>query len=62
YNVYRLSGTGTVYTKINPSLVTTLAYTDNTVQSATTYSYVATAVDSSGNESVYSAPATANVP
>lgn len=62
YNIYRLTGTGTVYTKINPSLVTSLSYTDTSVQGATTYTYVATAVDSSGNESVYSTPATATIP
>jgi len=62
YNIYRLTGAGTVYIKINSSLITTLAYTDTTVQNATTYTYVATAVDSSGNESLYSTPATANIP
>ncbi|MGC2531173.1 MAG: carboxypeptidase regulatory-like domain-containing protein [Candidatus Acidiferrum sp.] len=62
YNVYRLTGSGAVYTKINNSLITTLDYTDTTVQNATTYSYVATAVDSSGNESVYSSPASAQIP
>lgn len=62
YNIYRLTGTGTVYTRINPSLVTSLSYTDTGVQGATTYTYVATAVDSSGNESVYSTPATATIP
>lgn len=62
YNVYRLTGTGTVYTRINTSLITALTYTDTTVQNATTYSYVATAVDSSGNESVYSSPVSAAIP
>jgi hypothetical protein len=62
YNVYRLTGSGTVYTMINSSLVTTLAYTDTTVQSATTYSYVTTAVDASGKESIYSNPASAQIP
>jgi len=62
YNVYRLTGSGTVYAKINTSLITALAYTDTTAQSATTYSYVTTAVDASGNESIYSNPASAQIP
>jgi fibronectin type 3 domain-containing protein len=39
-----------------------LSYTDTTVQSGITYYYVATAVNSSGDESAYSTQATANVP
>jgi fibronectin type 3 domain-containing protein len=62
YNVYRGTVSGGPYTKINPSLVTVLSYTDSTVQSGTTYYYVTTAVDSSGNESVYSNEVTAPIP
>jgi carboxypeptidase family protein len=62
YNVYRSTVSGTGYTKINSALVPTLAYTDATVVSGTTYYYVATAVDSSGNESVYSNEVSAPVP
>jgi hypothetical protein len=62
YNVYRDTVSGGPYTKINPSLVTVLNFTDSTVQSATTYFYVTTAVDSSGNESVYSNEVTAPIP
>jgi hypothetical protein len=62
YNVYRSTVSGSGYTKINPSLITGLTYTDSTVQSGTTYFYVTTAVDSSGNESVNSNEVTALIP
>jgi len=62
YNVYRGTVSGGPYTKINSSLITTLDYTDSTVQNATNYYYVATAVDSSGNESVYSNEVSAPIP
>ncbi len=62
YNVYRTTTTGQNYVKINPSLVPALDYTDSTVQSSTTYYYVTTAVDSSGNESAYSNEAPAPIP
>jgi len=62
YNVYRSTVSGSSYAKINSSLVAALNYTDSTVQNGTTYYYVTTAVDSSGNESVYSNEASAVVP
>jgi fibronectin type 3 domain-containing protein len=62
YSVYRSTVSGSSYTKINSSLVTTLSYTDSTVQSGTTYFYVTTAVDSAGTESVFSNQATAPIP
>jgi hypothetical protein len=62
YNVYRSTVSGTLYTKINSSLITALNYTDSTVQSGTTYFYVATAVDASGNESVQSNEVSALIP
>jgi hypothetical protein len=62
YNVYRATVSGGPYTKINSSLVTVLTYTDSTVQSGTTYYYVTTAVDSSGNESVDSNQVPASIP
>jgi hypothetical protein len=62
YNVYRSTVSGSSYTKINPSLVAAITYTDSTVQSGTTYYYVTTAVDSSGNESVYSNEVSASIP
>jgi hypothetical protein len=62
YNVYRTTVSGTSYVKINSSLVAVLTYTDSTVQSGTTYYYVTTAIDSSGNESVYSNEVSAPIP
>lgn len=62
YNVYRSTTSGGGYTRINNSLVGGLSYSDTTVQNATTYYYVATAVDSSGNESPYSNQASAVIP
>lgn len=62
YNVYRSTISGTGYTQINSSLVGGLSYTDSSVQNATTYYYVATAVDASGNESVYSNEVSAPIP
>jgi len=62
YNVYRSTISGTGYTKINSSLVPALAYTDTTVVNGTTYYYVTTAVDASGNESVNSNEVSAPIP
>jgi len=62
YNIYRSTTNGSGYVKLNSSLVGGPSYTDSNFQSATTYYYVATAVDSSGNESVYSNQATAAIP
>lgn len=62
YNVYRSTVSGTEYAKINSPLVAGLAYTDSTVQNGTTYYYVATSVDASGIESVYSDQAPAVIP
>jgi len=62
YNVYRGTVTGGPYAKINSSLVSSLGYTDSNVQSGTTYYYVTTAVDSSGNESTFSNEASAPIP
>ncbi len=57
-----MSGTG--YAKNNPSLVLApfVSYTDTTVMTGTTYYYVTTAVDGSGNESVYSNEVSAVIP
>jgi len=62
YNVYRSTVSGGSYTKVNSSLVAVLNYTDVNVQSGTTYYYVMTAVDASGNESGYSNQITATIP
>lgn len=62
YNVYRSTVSGTGYTLINSSLVSALAYTDTTAVNGTTYYYVTTAVDSSGNQSTYSNEVSAVIP
>jgi hypothetical protein len=62
YNIYRGTVSGGPYTIINSSLDATTAYTDSTVTSGTTYYYVATAVNSSSEESGYSNQATAVIP
>lgn len=62
YNVYRGTTNGGPYTKINPSLVTTLNYTDTTVTSGNIYYYVCTSIDSSGVESIPSTQVTVQIP
>jgi len=62
YNVYRGTQSGGPYAKINSSLRTATNYGDNSVQSGQVYFYVATAVDSSSNESAYSGEVAAAVP
>ena len=62
YNVYRSTVSGGSYTRVNSSLIAVLNYTDVNVQSGTTYYYVMTAVDASGNESGYSNQVTATIP
>jgi len=62
YNVYRTTISGNQYTLVNSSLIAVLAYTDNSVQSGTTYYYVTTAVDPRGIESVYSNQVSAPIP
>jgi hypothetical protein len=62
YNVYRTTVSGSSYTKLNSSLVTVLNYSDMTVLNSTTYFYVTTAVDFSGNESGFSNEVSAPIP
>jgi hypothetical protein len=63
YNVYRSATSGSGYAKLNSSLIAATTYVDGTSQPGQTYYYVATAVDSSGNESAYSSPpAAATIP
>jgi hypothetical protein len=62
YNVYRGTTAGGPYNKLTSSAVAGTAYTDNAVDAGKTYYYVATAVDGSGNESVYSSEAMAVIP
>ena len=62
YNVYRSVVSGSSYAKLNGSVVGGVSYADSSVQSGQTYYYVATSVDASGTESVYSNEVTAIVP
>lgn len=62
YNVYRSTMSGSSYVRINSSLIGGVSYSDASVQSGQTYYYVATAVDSSGNESAFSNEVAAAVP
>jgi fibronectin type 3 domain-containing protein len=56
YNIYRSGTSNGTYTKIGSVGVGVLTYTDSTALAGQTYFYVATAVDSSNNESAYSSP------
>jgi hypothetical protein len=62
YNVYRSYTSGGPYGKINSALDPSTAYTDSSVVSGKTYYYVATAVNSSDQESIYSNEAQAIIP
>jgi hypothetical protein len=62
YNIYRSTVNGSGYSKINSGLVATLSFEDDSVQAGTTYYYVVTAVNSSGEESTDSNQAIAVVP
>jgi len=62
YNIYRSTTSGSGYAKLNSSLSVTTAYTDNSVTAGSTYFYVTTAVDSSGNESSFSNQVQAAIP
>ena len=62
YNVYRSSVSGSSYAKVNSSVVGGVSFTDSNVQAGQTYYYVATAVDASGTESVFSNEVPAIVP
>ena len=61
YNVYRGTSAGS-YSRINTAVDSATSYTDNTVAAGVTYYYAATAVNSSGQESGYSAPVEVSVP
>lgn len=62
YNLYRSTVDGGPYTKINSAVIAGMTYTDAAVQGSTTYYYVGTAVDASGNESIYSNQVEAVIP
>lgn len=62
YNVYRATTSGGPYTQLNGSLVEKTSYVDNNVSAGQTYYYVATAVNTSNEQSGYSNQAGAAVP
>jgi hypothetical protein len=62
YNVYSTSTVGGTLMKITPTPITTLSYTDNTVQAGLTYTYAVTAVGTDGVESADSTTVTAQIP
>ena len=59
YVLYRALVSGGSYTRLNAVLLPAPGYTDSGVSNGTTYFYVASAVDASGNESARSAQASA---
>jgi fibronectin type 3 domain-containing protein len=61
YSMYRGTTTGGPYSRIANGL-TAASYVDHNVQSGSTYYYVATAVNSSSQESAYSNQTTAVIP
>ncbi|MGA2003306.1 MAG: choice-of-anchor D domain-containing protein [Terriglobales bacterium] len=54
YNIFRGTVSGGPYEQINGSLDTSTSYTDNTVVGGASYYYVATAVNTEGQQSGYS--------
>ena len=62
YNVYRAASSTGPFTKMNNSLINGTTYADSAVQPGQTYYYVATAVNSSGQESGYSTSVLAAIP
>lgn len=62
YNIYRISGLGVSWQKLNSSPVTTSAYTDWDAQSGFGYLYAVTSVNSANVESVPSIPMSTTIP
>jgi len=62
YNVYRSPSNAANYAKVNTAVNAALTFADSSVSSGASYNYCVTTVDSLGEESVCSTPATANVP
>jgi len=62
YNVYRSPKSNGPYTRLNSPLVTSTTYVDSTVVASQTYYYVATSVDSAGDETLYSNQVSATIP
>ncbi len=62
YRIYRGTSSGGPYSGLNSSPDSSTSYVDSSVVSGGKYFYVATAVDSAGNESAYSNEASATIP
>jgi hypothetical protein len=62
YRIYRGTTSGGPYVGLNSSLDSSTSYIDSSVVSGGKYFYVATSVDTSGNESPYSNEASATIP
>lgn len=62
YRLYRSEVSGGSFAALNGTALNALTYTDTSVSLGTTYYYVVTAVDASGNESAYSNQTTAAIP
>jgi fibronectin type 3 domain-containing protein len=62
YNLYRGTVSGGPYTKMNSSALSGTTYTDSSVTAGQTYYYVATDLNSSGQESSYSNQVTEAIP
>ncbi|HTF99253.1 MAG TPA: hypothetical protein VK654_01545 [Nitrospirota bacterium] len=54
YHLYRSTGSGRNFVRLNDKLLTRTTFSDDTVKSGNTYHYAVTAVDKSGNESARS--------
>jgi Transmembrane protein 131-like N-terminal/Abnormal spindle-like microcephaly-assoc'd, ASPM-SPD-2-Hydin len=62
YRLYRSEAPGGPYVSVNGSNIESLSYDDGSVSSGNTYYYVVTAVNSAGQESVYSNQTSAAIP
>jgi hypothetical protein len=62
YNIYRSTGSGGSFSKLNASPNSQVSYTDSAVQSGTTYMYEVKSVDANGAESGPSNQITLSVP
>jgi hypothetical protein len=62
YNVYRRTGPGGPFTKLNSTTLPLTRFTDTSVQSGQTYYYVVTATNADDVESVYSNEISAAIP
>ncbi|WP_109484761.1 choice-of-anchor D domain-containing protein [Occallatibacter savannae] len=62
FNVYRAASGGSSFARVNASPDQSPVFTDNNVQSGTTYAYKVTSLDSAGRESAPSSPISISVP